>query len=161
MNLTRNTAFILLAALIATSIVIAIPVARAAEPNLENVLDTVGFPLRTLILTETFAAGTYNITMYAEYAGYRDSNQLKWYKVGTSTFGLIFDGPEGIPRLVQKAGSLDVEAFSGPEIRRVVRVSGPAGQADAHAEGRQVEDLLPCSAVPSRLRGVDEEGHRR
>jgi len=97
MNLTRNTAFILLAALIATSIVIAIPVARAAEPNLENVLDTVGFPLRTLILTETFAAGTYRITMYAEYAGYRDSNQLKWYKVGTSTFGLIFDGPEGIP----------------------------------------------------------------
>jgi len=97
MNLTRNAAFMLLAALIAASIVMAIPVARAAEPNLENVLDTVGFPLRTLILTETFAAGTYRITMYAEYAGYRDSNQLKWYKVGTSTFGLIFDGPEGVP----------------------------------------------------------------
>jgi len=123
MNHTRNAAFMLLAALIAASVIIAIPVARAAEPPLEDVLDTVGFPQATLIVvptTETFAAGTYKITMYAEYAGYRDSNQLRWYKVGTSTFNLIFDGPEGttgsmglvIPPLTKSFVSSDIFGLS-------------------------------------------------
>jgi hypothetical protein len=87
----------LLITFIASSIVMAIPVTRAAEPTLENILDTLGFPLRTLEVTETLAAGTYTTTMYAEYAGFRDSNQLKSYKVGTTTFSLIFDGSEGVP----------------------------------------------------------------
>jgi hypothetical protein len=55
----------------------------------------VGFSQRTIVSIETFPAGKYEITMYAEYAGYRHSNQLRWYKVGTSNFNLIFDGPEG------------------------------------------------------------------
>ena len=98
MNHKRNLAFILLIAFIASSIVIAIPVSRAAEPTLESILDTVGFPLRTLVSTETFAAGMYRTTMYAEYAGYAYDNQLRWYPVTTSTFNLIFDGPDGVPQ---------------------------------------------------------------
>lgn len=69
----------------------------AAEPNLEAILDAVGFPSgkRTLTIVETFKRGTYEITLYAEFAGYHASNNLSWYKVGTSDYNLIFDGPEG------------------------------------------------------------------
>ncbi len=98
MNHTRNVALALLIAFIASSIVIAIPVARAAEPTLEDILDTAGFPLRTLVLTETFPTGMYKTTMYAEYAGYAYDNQMRWYPVTTSTFNLIFDGPDGVPQ---------------------------------------------------------------
>jgi hypothetical protein len=70
----------------------------AGEPPLENVLDTVGFLQRALVSTETFPAGNYRTTMYAEYAGFRDDNQLRWYKAGTSSFNVIFYGPDGVPR---------------------------------------------------------------
>lgn len=69
----------------------------AAEPTLESVLDTLGFTDRTLAAVETFPSGKYEISLYAEYAGFRDSNQMRWYKTGTSDFNLIFDGPEGVP----------------------------------------------------------------
>jgi hypothetical protein len=112
MNHTRNAAFMLLAALIAASVIIAIPVARAAEPTLEVILDSLHFSPRTLVgatpfgSTETFPAGTYNITMYAEYAGYRDQNQLGWYAVGTNGFNQIFSGPEGVPHGTPEPGGL-------------------------------------------------------
>jgi len=44
---------------------------------------------------ETFSAGTYNVTLYAEFAGYHDENELSYYEVGTSVYAVIFTGPEG------------------------------------------------------------------
>lgn len=68
-----------------------------AEPTLETNLDSLGFMNRTLVSIETFPPGVYNVTLYAEWAGYRDSNQLRWYRVGTSVFNVIFYGSDGIP----------------------------------------------------------------
>jgi len=70
---------------------------KAAEPKLDVILDGLGFTHIDLTSIETFPAGKYNITLYAEYAGHHDENNLTWYKVGTSDFDLIFDGPEGVP----------------------------------------------------------------
>ena len=44
---------------------------------------------------ETFALGTYNITLYAEFAGYHLLNELSWYVVGTAEYNLLFSGLEG------------------------------------------------------------------
>lgn len=65
------------------------------EPPLIDILTIeLGFDV-DLKDVETFPAGSYEITLYAEYAGYRDENELSWYKVGTSEFNVIFCGPEG------------------------------------------------------------------
>jgi hypothetical protein len=74
----------------------AVPV-FAAEPSLDTILNGLGFTNRNSVTLEIFPKGTYSVTMYAEYAGWKDTNQLKWYKAGTSVFDLIFDGPEGVP----------------------------------------------------------------
>lgn len=71
--------------------------ADPAEPSLLNILNGLGFVNIAETSMETFPRGLYEITLYAEYAAYRDSNTLSWYKVGTSDFNLIFSGPEGIP----------------------------------------------------------------
>ena len=66
-----------------------------AELSLFDILTTtLGFDVNPVTI-ETFPAGRYEITLYAEYAGYRHENTLSLYKVGTSDFTLIFDGPEG------------------------------------------------------------------
>jgi hypothetical protein len=97
-NLQRVSFVIVIMLFVASSIsAIRVNAIPGGEPPLEDILDSVGYTQRTLLSTETFAPCTYKITMYAEYAGFRDSNQLRWYKVGTSTFNLIFDGPEGVP----------------------------------------------------------------
>lgn len=65
------------------------------EPPLIDILTIeLGFDV-DLTDVETFPAGSYEITLYAEYAGYRDENESSWYKVGTSEFNVIFYGPEG------------------------------------------------------------------
>jgi len=66
-----------------------------AEDSVETILDNVGFTNRVITTVETFPADSYNVTLYAEVAGYHYKNNLIWYKVGTSNFNLIFDGPEG------------------------------------------------------------------
>jgi len=68
---------------------------RAAEPSLEEVLDYFGFTNRAVSSAETFSADTYEITLYAEFAGYADRNELSYYEVGTNNFPVIFTGPEG------------------------------------------------------------------
>jgi hypothetical protein len=69
-----------------------------SEPSLESILDSLGFTNRTEITNETFPAGTYKATLFAEYAGYRDNNTLSWYaSTGEPSFNLIFSGPEGVP----------------------------------------------------------------
>lgn len=73
---------------------------KAAEPSLESILDSLGFTNRQEITDETFPAGTYKVTLFAEYAGYRDQNTLSWYvstDEGEPSFNQIFSGPEGVP----------------------------------------------------------------
>lgn len=46
------------------------------EPSLINILNTLGFTNVAETTVETFVAGRYEITLYAEYAGYRHENTL-------------------------------------------------------------------------------------
>ena len=68
---------------------------RASEPSLIAIFNYFGFTNVTETTVETFSAGTYNITLYAEFAGYSDENELSYYDVNTSIFNVIFTGPEG------------------------------------------------------------------
>ena len=43
----------------------------------------------------SFPAGCYDITLYAEFAGFNKENNLSYYEIGTDTYNLIFNGPEG------------------------------------------------------------------
>ena len=69
--------------------------AYASEPPLVEIFENLGFTNIAEADSEIFPAGTYNITLFAEFAGYHDENELSYYQVGTSTYTLIFDGPEG------------------------------------------------------------------
>jgi hypothetical protein len=69
--------------------------AYASEPQLVEIFSNLGFTNIAEADAETFPAGTYDITLYAEFAGYHDENELSYYEVGKSTYNLIFDGPEG------------------------------------------------------------------
>lgn len=73
---------------------IVIPV-HASEPSLAEVFEHLGFTEVVEVDVETFPAGLYEITLYAEFAAYSDENELSYYEVGTSTYNLIFVGPDG------------------------------------------------------------------
>lgn len=73
---------------------IIIPV-HASEPPLTEVFSNLGFTNITNTTIETFRAGPYDITLYAEFAGFHEENELSFYEVGTSIFNLIFNGSEG------------------------------------------------------------------
>lgn len=95
-----------------------------AEPSLLDVFSYLGFPNVAEIPQETFPSGTYNITLYAEFAGYSDQNELSYYEVNTSLFNVIFAGPEGgsgymYPPVVKTFMSPDVFGLSmlSPEHR--------------------------------------------
>ena len=66
-----------------------------AEPTISEVLDHLGFTNVVKVENETFPPGTYEITLYAEFAAYCNGNELSYYEVGTNTYNLIFAGPEG------------------------------------------------------------------
>lgn len=68
-----------------------------AEPSLITVLSELGFTNVQEITAKdvTFPAGTYEVTLYAEFASYHDRNNLSYYEVGKTTYYLIFDGPNG------------------------------------------------------------------
>jgi hypothetical protein len=69
------------------------------EPSLESILNSLGFTNIVEITDETFPAGTYKVTMFAEYTVNRDVNTLNWYDATPEdpTLNLIFSGPEGVP----------------------------------------------------------------
>ncbi|MFC1486237.1 PKD domain-containing protein [Thermoproteota archaeon] len=67
----------------------------ATEPPLESALNNLGFTNIALEDIETFPSGMYNITLMAEFAGYRNQNVLSYYMLNTSDFQSIFSGPEG------------------------------------------------------------------
>jgi hypothetical protein len=67
----------------------------AGEPSLVEVFNHLGFTNVAVTAVETFPAGTYTITLYAEFAGYHNENELSYYEVNTTTYNLLFAGPEG------------------------------------------------------------------
>jgi hypothetical protein len=68
---------------------------QASEPSLIEIFNYLGFTNVTETNVETFSAGNYNITLYAEFAAYSDENELSYYEVETSIFNVIFTGPDG------------------------------------------------------------------
>lgn len=85
-----------------------IPV-NASDPSLTEILNNLGFTNLAQTNIETFPPGTYNITIYAEFAQYPSENELSYYKINTSSFTVIFSGPEGgsgyIPPITKIFGS--------------------------------------------------------
>lgn len=72
-----------------------LPAYASGEPTLEQILTYFDFDNCTVATDETFPGGCYEVTLYAEFAAYREQNNLSYYQVGTDNFTLIFDGPEG------------------------------------------------------------------
>jgi len=68
---------------------------NASDPSLTEILNNLGFTNLAQTNIETFPPGTYNITIYAEFAQYPNENELSHYKINTSSFTVIFSGPEG------------------------------------------------------------------
>jgi hypothetical protein len=66
-----------------------------AEPTLPEVFTALGFTNVAHVNNQTFPQGRYNITMCAEFAGYYATNELSYYQVNTTTYNIIFTGPEG------------------------------------------------------------------
>ena len=73
---------------------IIIPV-QASEPSLAEIFEHLGFTNVAVTDVETFPAGLYEITLYAEFAAYCDENELSYYEVGSSTYNVIFSGLQG------------------------------------------------------------------
>jgi len=71
-----------------------IPV-NASDPSLTEILNNLGFTNLAQTSIETFPPGAYNVTIYAEFAQYPNENELSHYKINTSSFTVIFSGPEG------------------------------------------------------------------
>ncbi len=67
----------------------------SSEPSITSVLENSGFLNIELIDIESFPAGIYNISLFAEFAGYYNNNVLSYYVVGTTDYQKIFTGPEG------------------------------------------------------------------
>jgi len=84
---------LLLSFLIVPTIIIPV---HASEPPLTEIFDNLGFTNIAETDVETFPAGSYNITLYAEFAAYCNENELNYYKAAnTSELTLVFTGPEG------------------------------------------------------------------
>jgi len=65
------------------------------EPAMMAILNELGFTNVEESTAETFQAGVYKVTLYAEFAGYHPYNTLSWYPVGTENYNTIFLGYEG------------------------------------------------------------------
>lgn len=90
----RHVAGLLILVLMMSSVSFLISEVRA-EPSLKDVLTQLGFTHLVESGATTFPAGTYNITLYAEFASYCNENELSYYQKGTQDFFLIYSGPEG------------------------------------------------------------------
>ena len=72
-------------------------VAQHIESEYETILNGLGFTNIALSTLETFPAGKYQATLYAELAGYAEINVLSYYPTLTDNYQTIFTGPEGAP----------------------------------------------------------------
>lgn len=97
MRLCPARVFFVIGTIVAFSLLLSsfIVSVHASDPNLTEILTYLGFTNVAESTVETFPLGTYNITLYAEFAQYYDENELSFYQVDTSNFNLIFTGPEG------------------------------------------------------------------
>lgn len=69
--------------------------AGSGEPALIGVLNNLGFNNILETTQETFPPGKYVITLYGEFAGYHEQNELSRYEVGTTDYIVLFVGSEG------------------------------------------------------------------
>jgi len=88
-------ALALISLLISAPIMFFSSIAVAAEPSLESILNDLGFTNIALTDVQTFPPGMYNITLYAEFAAYCNTNELDYYALNTTDYQVIFAGPEG------------------------------------------------------------------
>jgi len=115
--------------------------AQAAEPSLVEILNTLGFTNIAESPVETFVSGTYNVTLYAEFAGYFDSNELGFYQVGSAVYELIFSGPEGgsgyiatpISKNISSPGEFGLSMYS-PEGYRYFTENSFNPDGDVHSK---------------------------
>jgi len=91
---TTMLGLILFAALV-LPLPFAITPAHAEEPSLLEILSSLGFTSIAESTAGTFPAGLYEAKLYAEFAGYHETNELSCYPEYTSNFSLIFSGSEG------------------------------------------------------------------
>lgn len=68
---------------------------HASEPSLVEILNSLGYTNVANSTVETFPPGRYNLTLYAEFTQYFNSNELSFYQVGTGNFTPIPEGSEG------------------------------------------------------------------
>jgi len=92
---------------------------NASEPSLPSLLNGLGFTNIALTDTETFLPGMYNITLYAELAGYNAENELSYYAVETSDYQTIFTGPEG--------ATGELGGYVDPPISKIITVDSQFG----------------------------------
>jgi hypothetical protein len=100
MRVTRSLKFLLLSLAVFSVVIPFLPYfvvpVHAEEPTLATILSNLGFENTILTDVETFSAGTYNITLYAEFAGWHDINELSYYELNASdVFNVIFYGSDG------------------------------------------------------------------
>jgi hypothetical protein len=69
---------------------------HAADSSLTEILNTLGYTNVASSTVETFPPGRYNITLYAEFTEYLNSNVLSIYQVGTNNFATILLASEGV-----------------------------------------------------------------
>jgi hypothetical protein len=75
---------------------------RADDPSFSQILTTLGFTNVANTTIETFPPGTYNITLYAEFTQYLNSNVLNIYQVGTYKLTPILLASEGVNGYLSK-----------------------------------------------------------
>lgn len=93
---TNSTKLILLGIFISFTLLMPFFVRQTrAEESIETILNALGFTNVAESSVQTFPAGFYEAILYAEFAGYSDTNELSYYPVNTSDFTIIFSGPEG------------------------------------------------------------------
>jgi hypothetical protein len=126
---------LLFAALLVVLVVCTDAMPVLAEPSFEECLDSFGFTSRSLVSIETFPKGTYEVTLYAEWAGYRDDNLLRWYRTGTSDFNVIFSGSDGVP-VGQPMGSV-----TPPQIKSFV-ADGQFGLSLKSPDGTEYSETV-------------------
>ncbi len=69
--------------------------AKAAEPTLEEILSNLGFNNIAESTVQTFPPTCYEATLYAEFAGYHETNDLSYYTLNTTDYTIIFSGSDG------------------------------------------------------------------
>jgi len=93
----RSTKAPILVAIVAFGLLLplSVSITSATEPSLEDILNNLGFTNIAELTVDIFPAGRYEVILYAEFAGYHETNELSFYPVNTSSFSILFSGPEG------------------------------------------------------------------